>query len=101
LSTVSVVPQISQPAAAIVAGVADPNFKARLPTLGVEADPLTSGAFGQFIIDEIAKWAKVIKFADIKPGVRGRVPYFASGERLSIRDATGQSGHSNAFCDVR
>jgi hypothetical protein len=46
----------SQLAAAIVAGIADPNFKARLLTLGVEADP-----FGQFIADEIAKWPKVIK----------------------------------------
>jgi len=57
--------RLGQRAAAIVAGVADPNFKARLLTLGVEANPLTSGAFGQFIADEIAKWAKVIKFADI------------------------------------
>jgi hypothetical protein len=32
-----------------VTGVADPNFKARLLTLGVEANPLTSRAFGQFI----------------------------------------------------
>jgi len=46
----------SQLAAVIVAGIADPNFKARLLTLGVEANP-----FGQFIADEIAKWPKVIK----------------------------------------
>jgi tripartite-type tricarboxylate transporter receptor subunit TctC len=57
--------KLGQRAAAIVAGVADPNFKARLLTLGVAANPLTSRAFGQFIADEIAKWAKVIKFANI------------------------------------
>jgi hypothetical protein len=39
-----------------VGGIADPNFKARLLTLGVEANP-----FGQFIADKIAKWPKVIK----------------------------------------
>jgi hypothetical protein len=38
-----------------VAGIADPNFKARLLTLGVEANP-----FCQLIADEIAKWPKVI-----------------------------------------
>ena len=30
--------------------------------------PMTSAAFGKFIADDIEKWAKVIKFADIKPG---------------------------------
>jgi hypothetical protein len=46
----------SQPAAGIVGGIADPNFKARLLTLGVEVNP-----FGQFIADKIAKWPNVIK----------------------------------------
>ena len=57
--------KLGQQAAAIVAGVADPSCNARLLTLGVEANLLTSGAFGQFIADEIAKSAKVIKFANI------------------------------------
>jgi tripartite-type tricarboxylate transporter receptor subunit TctC len=65
LSAVSLYHKLGQRAAAIVSGVADPNFKARLLALGVEANPLTSRAFGQFIADEIAKWAKVIKFANI------------------------------------
>jgi hypothetical protein len=29
---------------------------------------MPAAAFGKFIADDIAKWAKVIKFADIKPG---------------------------------
>jgi hypothetical protein len=56
LSAASFYHSSSQLAAAIVAGIADPNFKARLLTLVVEANP-----FGQFIADEIAKWPKVIK----------------------------------------
>jgi len=56
LSAASLYHRSSQLAAAIVAGIADPNFKARLLTLGGEANP-----FGQFIADEIAKWPKVIK----------------------------------------
>jgi hypothetical protein len=56
LSAASLYHRSSQLAAAIVAGIADPNFKARLLTLGVEANP-----FGQFIADEIVKWPKVIK----------------------------------------
>ena len=56
LSAASLYHRSSQLAAAIVAGIADPDFKARLLTLSVEANP-----FGQFIADEIAKWPKVIK----------------------------------------
>jgi hypothetical protein len=56
LSAASLYHRSSQLAAAIVAGIADPNFKARLLTLAVEANP-----FGQFIADELAKWPKVIK----------------------------------------
>ena len=51
----------------INAVVADPNFRARLVGLGVEAMPMTSAEFGKFTADEIEKWAKVIKFANIKP----------------------------------
>jgi hypothetical protein len=51
----------SQLAPAIVAGIADPHFKARRLALGVEANPPTSGAFDQFIAPEISKWAKVIQ----------------------------------------
>ena len=50
----------------ITAGVADPGIKARLFTLGVEPMPMTQAAFAKFNADEIDKWAKVIKFANIK-----------------------------------
>ena len=50
----------------IIAGVADPNLKARLLAVGVEPTPMAPGAFGKFIADETEKWGKVIKFANIK-----------------------------------
>jgi tripartite-type tricarboxylate transporter receptor subunit TctC len=53
--------------AEINAGLADPEFKARLLALGIESKAMTPAEFGQFIADEIVKWAKVVKFAGIKP----------------------------------
>jgi len=50
----------------IAAGVADPNLKARLLTVGVVPKAMTPTEFGKFLADETGKWAKVIKFADIK-----------------------------------
>ena len=82
----------SQLAAAIVAALADPNFKVRLLTLGVEANPLTSGASDQFIADEIAKWAKVIKLPTSCRSDRGGVPYFPLGEHRRVAPtASGKS----------
>lgn len=52
--------------AEISAGVADAIVKARLTALGVEPMVKTPGEFSKFIADEIEKWAKVIKFANIK-----------------------------------
>jgi tripartite-type tricarboxylate transporter receptor subunit TctC len=51
----------------INAAFADPRFKARLAELG--GIPLTGLAaeIGRFIADETVKWAKVVKFAGIKP----------------------------------
>jgi tripartite-type tricarboxylate transporter receptor subunit TctC len=52
--------------AAINAALADPTIKSRIAALG---DSVFSGSpadFGKFTKDEIAKWAKVIKFANIK-----------------------------------
>jgi tripartite-type tricarboxylate transporter receptor subunit TctC len=49
------------------AGIVDPTFSARLLALGVGLRPMTSAEFGHFISDEIAKWAKVISFAQLKP----------------------------------
>src|SRR5262245_21952645 len=51
----------------INATVAEPNIKARLAGLGLQPMSLTSTEFGKFIADEIEKWAKVIKAANIKP----------------------------------
>ena len=51
----------------INAALIDPRMKARLLALGVEPRAMTSGEFGKFIADETEKWAKVIKFAGIRP----------------------------------
>jgi tripartite-type tricarboxylate transporter receptor subunit TctC len=51
----------------INASLADPNLKARLADLGSTALPGSSADFGKFVADEIQKWAKVVKFAGIKP----------------------------------
>ena len=51
----------------INAGLADPKMKARLTELGATALPGLPADFGKVIADETEKWAKVIKFAGIKP----------------------------------
>ena len=53
--------------AEVNAAVASPDTKARLVALGVPPMAMTPAAFGKFIADETQKWAKVIKFAGIKP----------------------------------
>jgi len=51
---------------ALAAAVTDPGMKARLDDLGVTPMRMTPAAFGKFIADETEKWAKVIKFANIR-----------------------------------
>jgi len=51
----------------INAALADPTMKGRLLALGAEPMPMTPADFGKFMSHETAKWAKVIKFAGIKP----------------------------------
>jgi tripartite-type tricarboxylate transporter receptor subunit TctC len=51
---------------ALLAGVADPAFQSRLAGLGIERGSMTTAEFGKFITAEIEKWAKVVRFADIK-----------------------------------
>ena len=48
-------------------GLADPKIRARLADLG--GTPLfgSPADFGKLIVEETEKWAKVVKFADIKP----------------------------------
>jgi tripartite-type tricarboxylate transporter receptor subunit TctC len=52
--------------AEISALLADRKFKERLTDLGGLPMALSPAEFGKFTVDEIDKWAKVIKFADIK-----------------------------------
>ena len=51
----------------INAALADEKFKARLHELGGVEFPGSSADFGKFIAAETEKWAKVVKFAGIKP----------------------------------
>jgi tripartite-type tricarboxylate transporter receptor subunit TctC len=51
---------------AVGTDLADAAFKARLADLGGVPMPMTPAAFGRFIADETAKWAKVNTFANIK-----------------------------------
>jgi len=50
------------------AALGDATIKQRLADLGAAAsEPSSPAEFGKFIVDNIAKWTKVIKFAGIKP----------------------------------
>jgi tripartite-type tricarboxylate transporter receptor subunit TctC len=46
---------------------ADPEFKARLADLGAPLFAMPPAEFSAFIVSETEKWAKVIKFAGLKP----------------------------------
>ena len=48
------------------AGLADPEFKAKLTELGSAVLPGSPADFGKFLANESDKWAKVVKFANIK-----------------------------------
>ena len=50
----------------VAASLDDPAFKSKLLALGSLPMPMTTAEFGKYIADDITKWAKVIKFADIK-----------------------------------
>jgi tripartite-type tricarboxylate transporter receptor subunit TctC len=49
------------------AGLADPRIKARIAELGGTPLALSPAGVGKLIADETDKWAKVVKFASIKP----------------------------------
>jgi tripartite-type tricarboxylate transporter receptor subunit TctC len=51
----------------INAALADPKMKARFAEWGDSALPGSPAEFGKLIAEETKKWAKVIKFAGIKP----------------------------------
>jgi tripartite-type tricarboxylate transporter receptor subunit TctC len=51
----------------INAGLANPSIQARLLEIGSIPMIATAGEFGAYISAETEKWAKVVKFANIKP----------------------------------
>ena len=51
--------------AAITAGVNDPGIKTRFAAVGAEPMPMMPAQARKFTAEEVAKWAKVIKFAHI------------------------------------
>ena len=51
----------------ITALIADPGMQTRLAELGATPMPLSPAAFGKLVADETEKWAKVVRFAGIKP----------------------------------
>ncbi len=46
--------------------ITEPAMQERLVGLGIEPEPMTPAEFGKLIADATVKWAKVIKFANIK-----------------------------------
>jgi tripartite-type tricarboxylate transporter receptor subunit TctC len=50
----------------ITAGLADPQLVARIKDLGGETVPMGSAEFSKFVAAETAKWAKVVKFANMR-----------------------------------
>jgi tripartite-type tricarboxylate transporter receptor subunit TctC len=52
---------------AVAAALAEPALKKKLSDLGIIPMPMTPAESQAFITAEVAKWAKVIKFASIKP----------------------------------
>jgi tripartite-type tricarboxylate transporter receptor subunit TctC len=51
----------------INAGLTDPKLGARFAELGATVFVGSPADFGRFIANETEKWAKVVKFAGIKP----------------------------------
>jgi len=51
---------------AVNAALADPKVKTRLEDLGGIPQPMSTTDFKKFIVAETEKWAKVVKFANIK-----------------------------------
>jgi tripartite-type tricarboxylate transporter receptor subunit TctC len=50
----------------IDAGLADPKIKTQFAALGDVPMPMSPAVFGKFIADEVTKWGKVIRAANIK-----------------------------------
>jgi tripartite-type tricarboxylate transporter receptor subunit TctC len=52
---------------AVNAVLADPRLKARFADLGGAPMPMTPGEFGNLLVEETEKWAKVVKLSGAKP----------------------------------
>jgi len=52
---------------AFAAALADPAIKARLAAFGFEPSAMPAAEFGKLMADETAKWARVIRAANVKP----------------------------------
>ena len=52
---------------AINASLAEPEIKTKLANLGVEPMVMTPAEFTSYIAGDVDKWAKVIRYAAIKP----------------------------------
>jgi tripartite-type tricarboxylate transporter receptor subunit TctC len=52
----------------INAALADPTMKGRFADLDAKPMPMTPADFGKFVADEIEKWGKVVRAANIKAG---------------------------------
>jgi tripartite-type tricarboxylate transporter receptor subunit TctC len=50
----------------INAALAEPKLQARLEEIGLEPMPASSAEFGKFVVEETERWAKVVKFANVK-----------------------------------
>jgi tripartite-type tricarboxylate transporter receptor subunit TctC len=50
----------------VAAALSDPAMIAKFANLGAEPMPMAPAEFGQFIVAEIGKWAKVVRFAGVK-----------------------------------
>ena len=57
---------IAKLAEAVVAGTNEAEVTAKLLAIGIVVKPMNTPDFGTFISDETEKWAKVIRFANIK-----------------------------------
>ncbi len=52
----------------IDAAISDAKVQARFDEFGDVPTPMAPAEFGKFIAQEVEKWSKVVKFANVKPG---------------------------------
>ena len=52
----------------VVAALRDPNVVTRFEQLNIETRPTTPQEFGSFVDEQMARWGKVVKDANIRLG---------------------------------